>query len=39
MDFATRMTGLGGDAAIKVFTKAKHLESQGRNIIHLEIST
>ncbi|NER03395.1 MAG: pyridoxal phosphate-dependent aminotransferase [Okeania sp. SIO3C4] len=37
MNFATRMNGLGGDAAIEVFTKAKYLESQGRNIIHLEI--
>ena len=37
MNFATRMNGLGGDAAIEVFTKAKKLESQGRNIIHLEI--
>ena len=36
-NFATRMNGLGGDAAIEVFTKAKYLESQGRNIIHLEI--
>jgi Aspartate/tyrosine/aromatic aminotransferase len=37
MNFATRMDSLGGDAAIEVFTKAKQLESQGRNIIHLEI--
>lgn len=37
MNFATRMNSLGGDAAIEVFTKAKQLEFQGRNIIHLEI--
>jgi aspartate/methionine/tyrosine aminotransferase len=37
MNFATRMNGLGGDAAIEIFTKAKQLEDQGRNIIHLEI--
>ncbi|MBV8884739.1 MAG: pyridoxal phosphate-dependent aminotransferase [Chroococcidiopsidaceae cyanobacterium CP_BM_RX_35] len=37
MKFAERMTRLGTESAFEVLTKAKDLEAQGRNIIHLEI--
>lgn len=35
--FATRMNRLGTESAFEVLAKAKQLEAQGRNIIHLEI--
>ncbi|MCG8364239.1 MAG: aminotransferase class I/II-fold pyridoxal phosphate-dependent enzyme, partial [Pseudanabaenales cyanobacterium] len=37
MDFAARMERLGTESAFEVLAKAKQLETQGRNIIHLEI--
>jgi aspartate/methionine/tyrosine aminotransferase len=37
MKFADRMNYLGTESAFEVFAKAKSLEAQGRNIIHLEI--
>lgn len=37
MKFAERMTRLGTESAFEVLAKAKDLEAQGRNIIHLEI--
>jgi aspartate/methionine/tyrosine aminotransferase len=37
MLFAERMNRLGTESAFDVLAKAKKLESQGRNIIHLEI--
>jgi aspartate/methionine/tyrosine aminotransferase len=37
MKFAERMNRLGTESAFEVFAKAKNLEAQGRNIIHLEI--
>ncbi len=35
--FATRMDRLGTESAFEVLAKAKQLEAEGRNIIHLEI--
>ena len=35
--FAARMDRLGTESAFEVLAKAKQLEAQGRNIIHLEI--
>ena len=35
--FAPRVSCLGTDSAVEVFAKAKQLEKQGRDIIHLEI--
>ena len=35
--FAKRMDGLGTETAFEVLAKAKALEKQGRNIVHLEI--
>ncbi len=35
--FAPRMNRLGTESAFEVLAKAKQLEAQGRNIIHLEI--
>lgn len=37
MQFAQRMNRLGTESAFDVLAKAKQLEAQGRNIIHLEI--
>ena len=37
MKLANRMNNLGTETAFEVLAKAKALESQGRNIIHLEI--
>ena len=37
MNFAARMDRLGTESAFEVFAKAKSLEAQGRDIIHLEI--
>jgi aspartate/methionine/tyrosine aminotransferase len=37
MQFAERMNRLGTESAFDVLAKAKKLEAQGRNIIHLEI--
>ena len=37
MNFADRMDRLGTESAFEVLAKAKGLESQGRDIIHLEI--
>lgn len=37
MEFATRMSRLGTETAFVVLAKAKQLEAQGKNIIHLEI--
>jgi aspartate aminotransferase len=37
MEFATRMDRLGTESAFEVLARAKRLEAQGRNIIHLEI--
>ena len=37
MRFAQRMGRLGTESAFEVLAKAKDLEAQGRNIIHLEI--
>jgi len=37
MNFAERMSLLGTESAFEVLAKAKNLEAQGRNIIHLEI--
>jgi aspartate aminotransferase len=37
MKFAERMNRLGTESAFEVFARAKHLEAQGKEIIHLEI--
>ncbi len=37
MQFAERMNRLGTESAFDVLAKAKQLEAQGKNIIHLEI--
>ena len=37
MQLAKRMSLLGTETAFEVLAKAKHLESQGKDIIHLEI--
>ena len=37
MKLASRMNNLGTETAFEVLAKAKALESQGKNIIHLEI--
>ncbi|SVB96689.1 uncharacterized protein METZ01_LOCUS249543, partial [marine metagenome] len=37
MKLANRMNNLGTETAFEVLAKAKALEGQGRNIIHLEI--
>ena len=37
MDFADRMDRLGTESAFEVLAKAKGLEAQGRDIVHLEI--
>ncbi len=37
MNFADRMDRLGTESAFEVLAKAKGLEAQGRNIVHLEI--
>lgn len=37
MEFADRMSRLGTESAFEVLAKAKGLEAQGRDIIHLEI--
>ena len=37
MNFATRMNRLGTESAFEVLAKAKRLEGQGRDIVHLEI--
>lgn len=37
MKFAERINRLGGEAAFSVLAKARELEAQGREIIHLEI--
>ena len=34
---ATRMNNLGTETAFEVFAKAKTLEAQGKDVIHLEI--
>ena len=36
-NFAQRMSALGTEGAFEVLARAKRLEAQGRNIIHLEI--
>jgi len=37
LEFAKRMSALGTETAFEVLAKARRLEAQGRNIIHLEI--
>ena len=37
MKLATRMTRLGTETAFEVLMKARALEAQGREIVHLEI--
>ena len=37
MRLATRMSRLGTETAFEVFSRAKELESQGRNIVHFEL--
>ena len=37
MTIATRMSRLGTESAFEVLAKARALEAQGREIIHLEI--
>ncbi|MFQ5627969.1 MAG: pyridoxal phosphate-dependent aminotransferase [bacterium] len=37
MNFAERMSRLGTETAFEVLAKAKALEAQGKNVIHLEI--
>lgn len=37
MKFAQRMTRLGTETAFEVLAKARSLEAQGKNIVHLEI--
>ena len=37
MKLATRMTRLGTETAFEVLLKARALEAQGREIVHLEI--
>ena len=37
MKLATRMSKLGTETAFEVLVKARMLEAQGREIIHLEI--
>lgn len=37
MKFAQRMTRLGTETAFEVLAKARKLEAQGKNIVHLEI--
>ena len=37
MEFAERMSRLGTETAFEVLAKAKQLEAEGKNIIHLEI--
>ena len=37
IEFAYRLKSLGTETAFEVLSKAKALESQGKNIIHLEI--
>lgn len=37
MEFATRMDRLGTESAFEVLAQAKHLEANGKSIIHLEI--
>ena len=34
---ASRLSGMSGEGALSVFTRAKELERQGRSIIHLEL--
>ena len=37
MRLATRMSRLGTETAFEVFSRARELESQGRNIVHFEL--
>ena len=37
MKFARRMDEIGTETAFEVLAKARKLEAQGRNIVHLEI--
>lgn len=37
LEFAKRMSALGTETAFEVLAKARRLEAQGRNIVHLEI--
>ncbi|MBF2028066.1 MAG: pyridoxal phosphate-dependent aminotransferase [Oscillatoriales cyanobacterium C42_A2020_001] len=37
MEFAERMNRLGTESAFDVFARAKHLEAEGKSVIHLEI--
>src|SRR2546423_14216340 len=37
MKFARRMDDIGTETAFEVLAKARKLEAQGRNIVHLEI--
>src|SRR5437899_11003159 len=37
MKFARRMSEIGTETAFEVLAKARKLEAQGRNIVHLEI--
>ena len=37
MVFATRMDQLGTESAFEVLARAKALEAEGRNVVHLEI--
>lgn len=37
LEFAQRMSALGTETAFEVLAKARRLEAQGRNIVHLEI--
>ncbi len=37
IEFAERMSGLGTETSFEVLARARRLEAQGRNIIHLEI--
>ena len=36
-EFAERMSALGTETAFEVMARARHLEAQGRSIVHLEI--
>src|SRR2546423_12418293 len=37
MNFARRMSEIGTETAFEVLAKARKLEAQGRNVVHLEI--
>jgi aspartate/methionine/tyrosine aminotransferase len=37
IEFASRMEALGTETAFEVLARARKLEAQGRNVVHLEI--